>query len=258
LLAFLCRFGLEEANGYRRLQKLSPQWLEYRAANRLLKISASRLAPALGVDPYCSLAKAYREAIGPSDNLDPVAMQHMFRGRVVEPAILNRLRSFVRFPMFDDLGCWERAGMTSTPDAVIWDFKARDPTEAWVDVEAKSVERLTRWDPLPPIDKLVQVQGQLYAQNQKLGLLVASSADEFRIYRVLFSLPFWEDVAIPGGRYFLGRIHTRQEPPRQTDRKALVDLTTKHLSASTQLVFTDEPGEEIEQALRVVEEWKDR
>ena len=188
---------------------LSPEWVD--ARKRM--VTASDMAAACGLNPFCSRKKLFDMKMGFSVLEDN---EYMIYGRLHEPDAINEYEtitgSLVAKARFYTSEVYE--GMGCTPDGLVGDPGL---------LEGKCPQILYH---TIPVYYLSQMTGQLALTNRMWCDFVAWTPEVTGIWHVEWSQPAWEWM-LPYLKEFLGYMQERAPPPRfkrRPDGREFVEL----------------------------------
>ena len=188
---------------------LSPEWVD--ARKRM--VTASDMAAACGLNPFCSRNKLFDMKMGFSVLEEN---EYMIYGRLHEPGAINEYEtitgSLVAKARFYTSEVYE--GMGCTPDGLVGDPGL---------LEAKCPQLLY---PTIPVYYFSQMIGQLALTNRTWCDFVAWTPEVTGIWHVEWSQPAWEWM-LPYLKEFLGYMRERAPPPRfkrRPDGREFVEL----------------------------------
>lgn len=184
------------------MKQRSQEWLDARAG----KLTASRFAAALGLDPYCSRQKLWRQLTG-RQGADPTnfAMQG---GIDNEPVVIDRYEietgsivvptGFHLHQKYDWMGC--------SPDGLVGD-------DGLIEVKWRADGSL--YEECPE-KYLPQVMGQMAIMGRHWCDFTSGNPEENRSIRIQFDLVVWREMEAGLTQFWNDYVLADKEPPRKS------------------------------------------
>lgn len=206
---------------------LSAEWFTVRANNN--NVSASRVGAVLGVDPYNTVKKEWALACGKirAENLDN--NPHVQRGRQMEPALIDTLRSIlpVGWCVLGNTALFQHPvhkEIVATPDGFVL-----SPLNDTFILEIKCPQSLKDRTHIQPHYAL-QMLAQMVATGARGGFFFECSLEEgWRLFFLARDTPFIERLLLPTVRTFISHVQQQKEVPRNNNAKKFIAAVQERL-----------------------------
>lgn len=220
---------------------LTPRWHALRTEESL---SSTKVAAAMGIDPFKSTAKLYRHRIGAEEEVfSDYSRALMDAGVREEPVIRRLVRRVLGSTRWTVVGepCMFRAAaphqwLLATPDGFLVD---RHNADAAYCIEFK---RTTSLPPpsMPRLSHCVQLLCQCVATGASGALICyVSPADGYRFYAFDFTermRAYFDAEVVPRCTDFLRRVRDREPPLRVADKKLRTETAESFFQRHCRLV----------------------
>lgn len=193
---------------------LNAEWFAARASDD--NVSASKVGAVLGVDPYNSAKKMWELACGMRVADDLNDNPHVQRGRQMEPALIDLLRSIlpVDWCVIGNTALFQRDEICATPDGFLL-----SPLNDTYILEIKCPHSLKDRTHIP-VHYALQMLAQMVATGARGGFFFECSLEEgWRLFFLARDDPFISYVLLPTVRAFISHVKERKEVPRNNNAK---------------------------------------